>query len=97
MHESRGSRNFPARSMYKGRPPSPSLLRPAFGGARGPRRLECTPTPLGLWELGSGRIRYLNPATANLEGFLDCAEASARTAAEFFTGSAVNRPALVWA
>ena len=51
--------------------------------------LECAPTPVALWEFGSGRLRYLNPAGAALVGFPKGGEVSARRAADVCTASAV--------
>ncbi|MDV6247891.1 sensor domain-containing diguanylate cyclase [Rhodococcus opacus] len=51
--------------------------------------VECAPAPVALWEFGSGRLRYLNPAGAALVGFSKGDEVSARTAADVCTASAV--------
>ena len=51
--------------------------------------LECAPAPVALWEFGSGRLRYLNPAGAALVGFPKGGEVSARRAADVCTASAV--------
>ncbi|MFD6065286.1 diguanylate cyclase domain-containing protein [Rhodococcus wratislaviensis] len=53
--------------------------------------LECAPAPMALWEFGSGRIRYLNPAAAALVGFPKAGEVSARRAADLCTASAVTQ------
>ncbi|NDV10131.1 diguanylate cyclase [Rhodococcus sp. IEGM 248] len=51
--------------------------------------LECAPAPVALWEFGSGRLRYLNPAAAALMGLPKGDEVSARRAADVCTASAV--------
>ncbi|MFE5708664.1 GGDEF domain-containing protein [Rhodococcus sp. ACS1] len=53
--------------------------------------LECAPTPVGLWEFRSGRLRYLNPAGAALLGFPDGGEAFGHTVADVCTDTVVEQ------
>ncbi|WP_009473313.1 diguanylate cyclase domain-containing protein [Rhodococcus sp. JVH1] len=59
--------------------------------------LECAPTPVGLWEFGSGRLRYLNPAAAALLGFEDGGEVPGRTVADVRTDTAMAQASEVFA
>ncbi|TQC40138.1 diguanylate cyclase [Rhodococcus sp. WS4] len=51
--------------------------------------VECAPASVALWEFGSGRLRYLNPAATALVGFPEGCEVSARRAADVCTDAAV--------
>ncbi|MBC2641206.1 MULTISPECIES: diguanylate cyclase domain-containing protein [unclassified Rhodococcus (in: high G+C Gram-positive bacteria)] len=84
----------PERAARSGFPEEVTRSEPgSFPGAALSAQLvaavECAPAPMGLWEFGSGRLRYLNPAAATLVGFPEGGEVSARRTADVCTDAAV--------